>query len=195
MADLVSSERVLVLAPIGRDASIASLILREGGIESGVVADFAGLLDQLDRGVGAVVITEEAVNASDVALITAWLDRQPAWSDLPIVLLTHQGGGPERNPAAARLAHALGNVTFLERPFHPTTLISIATTALRGRRRQYEARTRIQEVREAEARLRVALKAGRLGSWIYDASSGELTSSDRCKAIFGRARRPVVDLR
>ncbi len=186
MADLVSSERVLVLAPIGRDASIASLILREGGIEAGVVADLAGLLDQLDRGVGAVVITEEAVNASDVALITAWLDRQPAWSDLPIVLLTHQGGGPERNPAAARLAHALGNVTFLERPFHPTTLISIATTALRGRRRQYEARTRIQEVREAEARLRVALKAGRLGSWIYDASSAELTSSDRCKAIFGR---------
>jgi signal transduction histidine kinase/ActR/RegA family two-component response regulator len=34
--------------------------------------------------------------------------------------------------------HLLGNVTFLERPFHPTTLISIVETALRGRRRQYE---------------------------------------------------------
>jgi len=37
------------------------------------------LLDQLDRGVGAVVITEEAVNASDVAPITSWLGRQPAF--------------------------------------------------------------------------------------------------------------------
>ena len=26
----------------------------------------------------------------------------------------------------------LGNVTFLERPFHPTTLVSLARTALRG---------------------------------------------------------------
>jgi PAS domain S-box-containing protein len=48
----------------------------------------------------------------------------------------------------------LGNVTFLERPFHPTTLVSIATSALRGRRRQYEARSRLVELRESETRYR-----------------------------------------
>jgi signal transduction histidine kinase/CheY-like chemotaxis protein len=37
-------------------------------------------------------------------------------------------------------------VTFLERPFHPTTLVSIARTAIRGRRRQYEARSRLEEL-------------------------------------------------
>jgi signal transduction histidine kinase/ActR/RegA family two-component response regulator len=42
----------------------------------------------------------------------------------------------------------LGNVTFLERPFHPTTLISLARSALRGRRRQYEARARLVELHE-----------------------------------------------
>ncbi len=31
------------------------------------------------------------------------LGEQPSWSDFPIVLLTHQGGGPERNPDAVRL--------------------------------------------------------------------------------------------
>ncbi len=45
-----------------------------------------------------------------------------------------------------RLLQALGNVTFLERPFHPTTLVSLAQSALRGRRRQYEARARLEKL-------------------------------------------------
>jgi signal transduction histidine kinase/CheY-like chemotaxis protein len=67
---------------------------------------------------------------------------------MPIVLMTRHGGGPERNPAAARLAEILGNVTFLERPFHPTTLISVARTAVRSRRRQYEARAHLSQLAE-----------------------------------------------
>jgi signal transduction histidine kinase/ActR/RegA family two-component response regulator len=51
---------------------------------------------------------------------------------------------------------ALGNVAFLERPFHPTTLISVVTTALRGRRRQYEARARLQALHESESHARRA---------------------------------------
>jgi two-component sensor histidine kinase len=43
-------------------------------------------------------------------------------------------------------------VTFLERPFHPTTLVSVVQTALRGRRRQYEARERLETLRAAVAR-------------------------------------------
>ena len=43
----------------------------------------------------------------------------------------------------------LGNVTFLERPFHPTTLVSLAQSALRGRRRQYEARARLEELQRS----------------------------------------------
>lgn len=180
------SERVLVLAPIGRDATIASSILGEAGISAEAVGDIPRLLAELNRGAGAVLVTEEAVATSHIATVAAWLERQPAWSDLPIIILTHHGAGPERNPRAAQLARGLGNVTFVERPFHPTTLVSVATAALRGRRRQYEARARLEHVREAEARLRVALKAGHLGSWLYDVGSGELNCSNRCKAIFGR---------
>jgi len=60
------------------------------------------------------------------------------------------GAGVERNPAAERQAEALGNVSFLERPFHPTTLISVVKTALRGRRRQYEARARLEALHKSE---------------------------------------------
>ncbi|MFZ1429220.1 MAG: PAS domain-containing protein [Geminicoccaceae bacterium] len=180
------SERVLVLTPMGRDAVIAVALLTEAGLAAKAVADPAQLTQALDEGAAAVLVAEEAIAVAGHEPLAEWLARQPAWSDLPIILLTHHGGGPERNPGAARLAALLGNVTFLERPFHPTTLVSVASTALRGRRRQYETRAHLQEVGEAEARLRVALKAGRLGSWILDLATTELSCTERCKAIFGR---------
>ncbi len=180
------SERVLVLTPMGRDAAIAVALLTEAGLVARPAADPTELIRMLDEGAAAVLVAEEAIAVTGHEPLAAWLERQPAWSDLPIILLTHHGGGPERNPGAARLAGLLGNVTFLERPFHPTTLVSVASTALRGRRRQYETRAHLQEVGEAEARLRVALKAGRLGSWILDLATTELSCTERCKAIFGR---------
>ena len=48
----------------------------------------------------------------------------------------------------------LGNVTFVERPFHPTTLVSLVEAALRGRRRQYEARERLRLLRDSEEQFR-----------------------------------------
>ena len=50
----------------------------------------------------------------------------------------------------------MGNVAFLERPFHPTTFVSVVKTALRGRRRQYEARARLQVLHESERHARDA---------------------------------------
>jgi C4-dicarboxylate-specific signal transduction histidine kinase len=70
--------------------------------------------------------------------------------------LTNRGSGLERNPAASRETAALGNVVFLEKPFHPTTFVSVARTALRGRLRQYEARARLEALHVSEA---VALSA------------------------------------
>jgi PAS domain S-box-containing protein len=140
----------------------------------------------LDEDACFAVVTEEALRGADhLGAIAARIAAQPAWSDLPFIVLTRSGGGPERNPAAAHLSEVLGNVTFLERPFHPTTFVSIARSALKGRHRQFEARARIEELRESENRLQIALLAGRLGSWELDAETGVLTGSATCKAIFG----------
>ena len=130
------SERALVLAPLGRDASIAVAVLGEAGIEAEICASLPALLDQLDRGAAFVVVTEEALTTADLNPLAAWIEDQEEWSDLPFVLLTSHGGALERNPAARRYLDVLGNVTFIERPFHPTTLVSLAQAALRGRRRQ-----------------------------------------------------------
>ena len=48
-------------------------------------------------------VADEAIKTADLRGLVRWLNDQPSWSDFPIVLLTHQGGGPERNPDAVRL--------------------------------------------------------------------------------------------
>ncbi|GGB65665.1 ATP-binding protein [Blastomonas aquatica] len=146
------SERALVLAPVGLDAAIASALLSEGGLESLVCSSLLALIEELDHGAAFALITEEALQSGDIAPLVRWLGNQQEWSDFPFILLTNRGGGLERNPAAGRHLELLGNVTFLERPFHPTTLLSLAQSALRARRRQYEARSRLVALRESEAR-------------------------------------------
>jgi signal transduction histidine kinase len=140
------SERAIILAPRGRDADIAAKLLFDAGYAAEPTQDLASLCGELAAGAGLAIIADEALQTTDLRQLADLLSNQPPWSDFPIVVLTQRGGGPERNPFAARLADALGNVTFLERPFHPTTLVSIARTAVRGRRRQYEARSRLEEL-------------------------------------------------
>jgi signal transduction histidine kinase/ActR/RegA family two-component response regulator len=150
------SETALILAPVGRDAAIAAGMLRESRIPSVICPDVECLVRELNNGVGFVLVTEEALLARDLRGLSGWIGEQPGWSDLPFVLLTHKGGGLERNPEAGRLLDALGNVTFLERPFHPTTLVSLARAALRARSRQYDARARLDALQDSEDRLRTA---------------------------------------
>jgi signal transduction histidine kinase len=145
-----------VLAPIGRDVRIIDGLVREARLAEAIEPqpDPAALAQSLHDGIAFVVATEEALSRTDLRPLASWVQAQPPWSDLPFVILTARGGGPERNPGAARMSEVLGNVTFLERPFHPTTFISVARTAIRGRCRQYEAKERIETLHRSEEMLR-----------------------------------------
>lgn len=171
------SERGLVLAPLGRDAVVASAMLRESGIAADPCPSLSALIGELDRGAAFVVVTQEALATADLHPLSDWIEAQEKWSDLPFVLLTQRGGGLERNPTAARYLEILGNVTFLERPFHPTTLISLAKSALRGRRRQYDARSRLHELHESEERYRTLFNSMDEGFCIIEFIDG---SHGRC---------------
>jgi PAS domain S-box-containing protein len=181
-----SSERAVILAPIGRDAAVAAALIREAGYYANIAGDLAALTREVEAGAGLAVIAEEAIKTADLRRLVKWLNDQPSWSDFPIVLLTHQGGGPERNPDAARLGQALGNVTFIERPFHPTTLVSVVGSAVRGRRRQYQTRAILEDLTESEGLLQTALNAGHLGALELHLPQFELEASDTCKTFYGR---------
>ena len=182
----VVQTKALIFAPLGRDAAVASGLLAEAGIETHISTDLPDFAKSLGDETCLAVITEEAIRSADLRAIATWVEHQPHWSDLAFIVLTQRGGGPERNPAAARLSDVLGNVTFLERPFHPTTFISMARFAKKGRRRQYEIRARIAEIKESEERLHTALVAGHLGSWQLNLETNALQASDACKSFFGR---------
>ncbi len=143
-------ETALLLAPRGRDAAIAGKILQEAGIDTLICGNVGQLQERLQSGADIGIVAEEALDDIDARPLRQWIGTQPPWSDFPFVILTKHGGGLERNPTAASLTETFGNVAFLERPFHPTTLVSVVQTALRGRRRQYECQ-RLND--ELEARV------------------------------------------
>jgi PAS domain S-box-containing protein len=181
-----SSERAVILAPTGRDASVAAALIKEAGYYANICSDLAALLREVEAGAGLAVIADEAIKTADLRGLMRWLNDQPAWSDFPFVLLTRQGGGPERNPDAVRLGQVLGNVTFIERPFHPTTLVSVVGSAVRGRRRQYQTRAILADLTESQGLLQTALDGGHLGTLELHLPEFKLEASDTCKAFFGR---------
>jgi two-component sensor histidine kinase len=139
-----NSERVLILAPLGRDAEVCARLMREGGWTTLTCANVAGMCEELNEGAAFVVVAEEALANGNLLQLVSWIRNQPAWSDFPLIILTRHGDTPDRHTFARRLQDILGNVSFLERPFHPTTLASMARSALRSRRRQYQAREMLE---------------------------------------------------
>jgi signal transduction histidine kinase/CheY-like chemotaxis protein len=140
--------RLLILAPFGKDAALIRAAMRGAAdCTCHACSDFEVLVEELDRGAVAVLISEEALAAADDRL-AAFIARQPPWSDLPILLLTSHGAD---SLTVARAMQTLGNVTLLERPVRVSTLVSAARSAIRARLRQYETRVHLHE-RDTESR-------------------------------------------
>ncbi len=183
----MTPEIALICAPHGTDATAIHAWLRESGIDARSVDSVREIVALLSHDAVFVVLTEEALFDPDLKFLGMWLGSQQEWSDLPFILLTSHGGSLERNPVAARHLETLGNVTFLERPFHPTTLVSLAKAALRARRRQYEARSRLETIRLGERQLLLALSAARLGTWSLRLPGRIYETSPEHKAHHGRS--------
>ncbi|NBA97430.1 response regulator [Pseudomonas sp. R5(2019)] len=191
MTDLRGApERAVILAPLGRDSQIAAMLLNEAGFAAVIASDFEDLCRAVQEGAGMALIANEALHGVDLKPLRIYLSQQPTWSDLPIVLMTQRDVGPSPGDGVSL---QLGNVSFLERPFHPATLLSLVTTAIRSRRRQYEARDRLQDLSESEQRLQNALTAGRLGTWTLSREKRVLDCSTLSKSHFGRAEHETFN--
>lgn len=132
-------ERVLVLAPQGRDSALLCDCLNQAGIEAASCAGMAALCERMTEGASAAVITEEALRPGMDQLVAA-LNGQPPWSDFPLVLLTERR---EIGPALPPAGEVWWKATILPRPISPETLLSVIRVALRSRQRQYELRDHI----------------------------------------------------
>ena len=134
-----------MLAPRGRDAAVIAQTLSDLRVH--ICADVADLERQVRAGAGSAMVTEEALVGQSLENLTRWLEEQPPWSDLPVIVLAAQRIAPR--PVAAQKALAdLGNIVILERPINGETLQRGAASALRARGRQYLAREHLEERRQ-----------------------------------------------
>jgi len=142
------------MAPTSKDARTTRSLLEADGIEVETCASVDGLIQELEHGAAVVLCPEEAIVSPAVrGRLSDVLERQPPWSDLPVLVLVRPGA---RSPTADEAVRTLGNVTLLERPVQVATLVSAVRTALRARQRQTQIRDLLHERERAEQQLLVA---------------------------------------
>lgn len=181
-------ECFLIVAPGGRDAQVVAQLLRSASIHY-EIADGDGLFAALASGeASGAVITDEAIARLDLARLREAIERQPPWSDFPFVLLTRRG----ETRQGSRSIEDLINVTMLERPLHPATLISAVRSAVRGRSRQRLAADYLAEREAAEARLREL--ADTLEQKVAERTRDLAAANDRLTAEIGERERAEARL-
>jgi signal transduction histidine kinase len=148
-----TEERILILAPRGRDATLIACTLAEDRISAAICSDAVALVGLLKEGAAGAIIAEEALTQEGVNDIAHFLAFQPPWSDLPFVVLTWSGRANRATVKKAQELAALGNITFLERPARPDTVRTSMRAALRARMRQYEMRRRQETLTRVNADL------------------------------------------
>lgn len=140
----------LLLCPTGQDAHLIASVLMHDSVNSKVTKNLEELCDFDYENAGVIIVAEEALTKEGVDTLNQRLSNQKPWSDIPIILLT-SGGGRSKQFKIKRLEVFVtsGNVTLLERPLQPLTLLSATQVALRSRRRQFQVRSLLQSQVEA----------------------------------------------
>jgi PAS domain S-box-containing protein len=147
-----NDERLLILAPVGQDASAIASVLSAEGFQTHICAGPGECSREIEAGAGALLLTEEALEMAQISDLLGTLGSQPAWSELPVIILTSGGESRLRRlldvtAAAARAA------TLLERPISTGTLVGSVQVALSSRRRQYQVHRLLEEQRRSHQQL------------------------------------------
>ena len=167
------SERILILAPFGRDGQMLKNELLKGEIEAEVCPSFERFCESINEGAGAILIGDEALGQRQVAELSRILKRQPEWSDLSLLVMTSGGQATLASERRLQLLAPIeGPTTLLERPLRRATLLSTVRAALRSRRRQYlicelleRGRQNAEAIEAANAALRRSNES--LGEFAY----------------------------
>ncbi|MFP5277157.1 MAG: sensor histidine kinase [Acidobacteriota bacterium] len=174
-------ERILILAPVGRDGPAMAGLLAEHGFTVTLCESSGDLRAHISEGAGALLLTEEALELAQLPELLARLQKQPSWSELPLIVLTH-GGESRLARLLDTIATAAGGITLLERPLGTATLVRAVEVAIRSRRRQYRVRDLIQESASQIATLRenertIRMQEERLRRVEKLAAAGQLAAS------------------
>lgn len=144
-----SLHRVLILAPYRKDGDYLCRLLSEHDIDA--VQSVGGDLEQwLAEAAGVLVATHEALTPEVLAAVANHLRAQPAWSELPVVVLLDRASPNSRIKAELDRSWPRSRQLFYERPVSAVELLSGIQSALLVRMRQREVGDHIS--REIELR-------------------------------------------
>jgi len=139
-------ERRVIFLPLNpADGSVAGNILAAAGQRVKSCASIEEFCATAESGAGVLVIADDALIGANCQRLSDFLERQPAWSDIPLIVLTTR----RREPTAAwrRVAELpwISNAMLLDRPMRTETLLQAVRVALRARDRQYQLRDFVAE--------------------------------------------------
>ena len=191
---------VAILAPTGKDSYMAEKVLEQAGLQPRVCADMAAVCDLIGKEeIGVLLMAEEALAPQARDKLFESLEKQPSWSDVPIVILT---GEDELSGALPRTLAGVaqkGNVTLLERPVRVATLTTVIRSGLRARQRQLDVKANLEErhaaeisLRESEMRLRAAVQSAPYPLMLHAADGEILQLSEAWMTLTGYYSTPVT---
>ncbi|MGE5091804.1 MAG: response regulator [Bacillota bacterium] len=156
-------DTILIFAPTGRDPELIAQMLARLLLTARALPSISELCAEIGSGAGMVILAEEALTPESAQRLLETIEAQPSWSDIPVLLLTTAAAIARTSQPVLEALRQRANVTLLERPVHPLTLISAVQSALRARRRQYDVRDYLADRQRSEERVRQAQKMDAVG--------------------------------
>ena len=191
---------VAILTPTGQDGRVAGKVLERAGLDVRICQDMSDVCDLIGKEeIGVLLMAEEALAPQARDRLFESLDKQPSWSDVPIVILTGEDELSGALPRTLRGVAQKGNVTLLERPVRVATLTTVIRSGLRARQRQLDVKANLERrhaaelsLRESEMRLRAAVQSAPYPLMLH-ASDGEILQlSEAWMTLTGYYSTPVT---
>ncbi|MBD3378389.1 response regulator [candidate division KSB1 bacterium] len=139
-----------ILAPLERDADLLIQLLEKNQM-SYIRCHSMNELAMNGKDNGPAIITQEALTKESLKELKTFVRGQPAWSDLPIILLVD-----------AKHKHHLGEfwtsrqaVALVTRPIKMANLLVLLKAAAHSRERQYRVQTLLSQLEEYSRKLQL----------------------------------------
>jgi signal transduction histidine kinase len=146
--------RFLVVAPLGRDGELICALLDGAGYHAERVQQLRDVETIDSAMLLGLILTDEALLRGGIDSLRNIVQGQPAWSELPSILLTSGGSEPSYAVAASQARMEIQSLILLDRPVRKEMLLSAIQVAHNSRQKQLQVRDATAKQSQSDEALR-----------------------------------------
>jgi signal transduction histidine kinase len=146
--------RFLVVAPLGRDGELIAGFLNASGYAAESVPDIRDADGQDCAEMLGLIVTDEALQRGGFEVFRRVVHSQPAWSDLPVLLLTSSATEPGFAALASQARIEVRSLILLDRPVRKEMMLSAVQVASNARQKQLQIRDATVKQSQSDEALR-----------------------------------------